>query len=163
MAAENEELIRRFYDAFARHDGQAMADCYAPDAQFSDPVFRDLRGDEPGLMWRMLTEGAEDLAIELLEHEADDVRGRAHWLAQYTFTQTGRHVDNDVRARFRFEDGKIAEHQDKFNLYAWMRQALGPVGVLLGWSSPLQNKVRARARARLEEFAARQGERAGAD
>ena len=121
----NDELIQRFYGAFARHDGDAMAACYAPDAHFSDPVFTDLRGEEPGAMWRMLTGRAEDLEVRLAEHEADDEHGSAHWLADYTF-RTGRKVHNDIQAEFRFEDGLIAEHRDSFSFYAWSRQALGP-------------------------------------
>jgi ketosteroid isomerase-like protein len=156
VAGEHEGLMRDFYAAFGRHDGRAMAASYAPDAEFSDPVFTDLRGDEPGLMWRMLTEGAEDLEIELVDCEADGDRGTAHWLAHYTFTQTGRHVDNDVRSMFRFERGKIAYHRDEFSFHAWARQALGPPGLLLGWSSMLRGKVRRGARARLDEFAARE-------
>jgi ketosteroid isomerase-like protein len=39
------ELIERFYAAFGRKDGDAMAACYAPDARFSDPVFGELRGE----------------------------------------------------------------------------------------------------------------------
>ena len=72
MTNANESLIERFYGAFGRRDGAAMAACYAPDATFSDPVFPDLRGEEPGAMWRMLTGRADDLRIELLGHEADD-------------------------------------------------------------------------------------------
>jgi len=34
-----DELIQRFYAAFDRRDGDAMAACYAPGARFSDPVF----------------------------------------------------------------------------------------------------------------------------
>jgi hypothetical protein len=129
-----------------------MAACYAPGAHFSDPVFTDLRDGEPGAMWRMLTGGSTDLEIELLEHEADDDSGSAHWLAHYTFTQTGRHVDNDVRARFRFRDGLIVEHRDEFDFYGWTRQALGTTGVLLGWSPIVQGKVRKQARERLTRF-----------
>ncbi|HWK19008.1 MAG TPA: nuclear transport factor 2 family protein [Solirubrobacteraceae bacterium] len=55
MAHPNEELIARFYAAFAERQGEVMAACYAPDARFSDPVFTDLIGREPGDMWRMLT------------------------------------------------------------------------------------------------------------
>ena len=55
MAHPNEELIARFYAAFADRQGDVMAACYAPDARFSDPVFTDLIGREPGDMWRMLT------------------------------------------------------------------------------------------------------------
>ena len=152
MATPNEELIERFYAAFGRRDGAAMAACYTPDATFSDPVFQDLKGDEPGAMWKMLTERADDLRIELHEHEADDERGTAHWIAHYTFTQTGRPVTNDIRATFRFRDGLIAEHVDDFDLYAWTRQALGPSGTLLGWTPIVRGAVRKRARAGLDEY-----------
>ena len=108
-------------------------------------------------MWRMLTGRAEDLEVELVEHEAGDERGSARWLADYTFTSTGRKVHNDVRAEFRFADGKIAEHRDSFSFYAWARQALGPAGIVLGWTPVVQGKVRREARAGLDEFLARQG------
>lgn len=149
---ENDGLIRRLYAAFARRDGDEMAACYAPGAHFSDPVFTDLRDGEPGAMWRMLTAASTDLKLELLEHEADDDSGSARWLAHYTFSQTGRHVDNDVRASFRFRDGLIVEHRDDFGFYSWARQALGPTGLLLGWTPIVQGSVRKRARARLDEF-----------
>jgi hypothetical protein len=129
-----------------------MAACYAPEAHFSDPVFTDLRDGEPGAMWRMLTGGSTDLEVELLEHKADGDAGSARWLAHYTFTQTGRHVDNDVRARFRFRDGLIVEHRDEFDFYRWTRQALGTTGLLLGWSPIVQGKVRKQARERLSDF-----------
>jgi uncharacterized protein len=155
MSHPNDELIQRFYAAFAKHDGDAMAACYTPDAHFSDPVFTDLRGAEPGAMWRMLTGRAEDLEVELVEHEAEDERGSAHWLADYTFSSTGRKVHNDVRAEFRFQDGLIAEHRDSFSFYAWSRQALGPAGLALGWTPLIHGKVKRQARAGLEEFLAR--------
>ena len=152
MAHPNDELIQRFYGAFARRDGQAMAACYAPDARFSDPVFPDLRGPDPGRMWQMLTEGGSDLEIELVEHDAGDETGSARWIARYTFTQTGRPVVNDVRATFKFKDGLIAEHRDEFDFHRWARQALGPVGLLLGWTPLLRNKVRGQAAQRLAAF-----------
>ena len=154
MADSNDSVIQRFYAAFAARDGAAMAACYAPDARFSDPVFTDLRGEEPGAMWRMLTGRADDLRVELLEHEAQGEEGSARWRAHYTFTQTGRPVVNDVRASFRFRDGLIAEHVDDFDFHRWARQALGPPGLLLGWTPVLRASVRRRARASLDEFQA---------
>ena len=151
MAHSNEELIDRFYSAFARGDGTAMAACYAPGARFSDPVFTDLHDGEPGAMWRMLTGRAKDLTVRLSEHQADDERGRAHWVADYTFS-TGRRVHNDVHAEFKFANGLIAEHRDFFSFYAWARQALGPVGLALGWTPTLRGKVRREARTGLDEF-----------
>ena len=133
-----------------------MAACYAPDARFSDPVFGDLEGQEPGAMWRMLTARADDLKIELMEHEAEADRGSARWVAHYTFTQTGRPVRNDVRARFQFSDGLIAVHCDEFDFHRWSRQALGTPGLLLGWTPLLRASVRRRARAGLDEFIERE-------
>jgi ketosteroid isomerase-like protein len=159
MTGSNDALIERFYGAFAERDGAAMAACYAPDVRFDDPVFPDLRGAEAGAMWRMLTGRATDLRVELHEHEAGEERGSAHWIAHYTFTQTGRPVVNDVRASFRFRDGLIAEHEDRFDFYRWSRQALGTSGLLLGWTPLLRAAVRRRARAGLDEFMT--GEQAG--
>jgi hypothetical protein len=141
--------IERFYAAFDARDGAAMAACYAPGAHFSDPVFVDLNGDEPGAMWRMLTAQATDLRVELLEHTADSARWRAH----YTFSQTGRPVVNDVRAAFRFDDaGLIEDHRDDFSFHRWARQALGTPGLLLGWTPLLRSKVRGNAAKSLASF-----------
>ena len=152
MTEDNVQLIERFYGAFAERDGEAMAACYAPDVRFSDPVFPDLRGERAGDMWRMLTETGSDLRIELLEHDADGDAGSAHWRAHYTFTATGRKVVNDVRATLRFADGQIAEHHDDFGFHRWARQALGPMGLLLGWTPIVKGSVRKKAAARLEEY-----------
>jgi uncharacterized protein len=154
VTTPNESLIERFYGAFAERDGAGMAACYAPEVEFSDPVFPDLVGPEAGAMWRMLTARASDLRVELLDREADDEWGSARWRAHYTFTQTGRPVVNDVRASFRFAGGLIVEHRDEFDFHRWARQALGPSGLLLGWTPLLRAAVRRRARTGLEEFRA---------
>jgi ketosteroid isomerase-like protein len=152
MSEGNAGLVERFYAAFAERDGDAMAACYAPDVRFSDPVFGDLSGPEPGAMWRMLTGRAQDLTVDLVEHSVEGGQGSARWIAHYTFTQTGRPVTNDVRASFRFADGLIAEHHDEFDFHRWARQALGTSGLLLGWTPLLRSAVRRRARAGLDEF-----------
>jgi ketosteroid isomerase-like protein len=154
-AADNRQLIERFYSAFDARDGDAMAACYAPDAHFQDPVFEDLNGSEPGAMWRMLTRRADDLTVELAEHDATDDSGSARWIARYTFTRTGRPVVNDVQATFRFTpDALIADHRDDFSFHRWSRQALGPPGLLLGWTPLLASKVRGQARTDLDRFIA---------
>jgi len=151
----NRELIRNLYEALDRHDGEAMARLYRPDARFRDPAFGELDGRQAGDMWRMLTGRSDDLAVALAEHDADDGSGSARWIARYTFVQTGRHVVNDVRARFRFDDGLIAEHVDEFSFFRWSRQALGPVGAALGWNPLLRLLIRRRARGELERFSAK--------
>jgi limonene-1,2-epoxide hydrolase len=153
-AGINESLIDRFYQAFARRDGPAMAACYAPDVRFSDPVFPDLHGARAGAMWRMLTDQGKNLELKLVEREADGQRGTARWLDRYTFSQTGRRVVNEVRASFRFEGDLIIEHRDQFGFYRWARQALGPPGLLIGWTPHMRASVRRRAAAALDRFLA---------
>jgi ketosteroid isomerase-like protein len=155
MATKYEALIERLYSAIAERDGDAAAACYAPSATFSDPVFRDLQGGEPGDMWRMLAERSKDLQVELLEHGAEGDQGAAHWVARYTFSATGRPILNDIESRFRFEDGLIAEQHDKFSFYQWARQALGPSGALLGWTPMMRAAIQRQARRSLDEFVAK--------
>jgi ketosteroid isomerase-like protein len=138
-------LIEQFYTAFSRKDAAAMGACYAPDATFSDPVFRDLKGAQVPAMWRMLCERGADLQVTHRDVRGDDASATAHWDAAYTFSQTGRKVQNAIDARFTFKDGKIATHVDSFDLWNWTRMALGTPGVVLGWSPMVQNKVRDQA------------------
>lgn len=152
--SDNAELLQRFYAAFARRDGADMAACYTEDATFSDPVFADLRGTEPGAMWRMLTRRSSDLVVELVDSSADERTGQAHWIAHYRFGQTGRPVTNDVHSTFVFRDGAIAEQRDDFPFPHWAGQALGMKGRLLGRTAFLQKAVRRQARAGLDAFLA---------
>jgi ketosteroid isomerase-like protein len=143
--ADPRAVIERFYRAFAARDGAAMAACYAPDVIFSDPVFPRLEGAQAGAMWRMLCQRARDLTIESTGITATGGRGRARWTARYTFVATGRKVVNVVDADFELRDGRIVRHTDRFGFWRWARQALGPLGLLLGWSGLVRKKVRAQA------------------
>ncbi len=151
----NEKLIRDFYAAFALRDADGMARCYHPDIVFTDPAFPLLKGNDAGAMWRMLVSRGKDLQLTLVEASADDDGGRAIWEARYTFSQTGRPVVNRIRAAFAFRDGLIVRHVDQFPFWKWSRQALGPIGVLLGWSGPLKSLVRKKAAASLAAFIAK--------
>lgn len=148
------QLIERFYTAFAKLDADAMLACYHPQVCFSDPAFPGLDAREARGMWRMLCAKAKDFSLEFSKVEASGDTGSAHWEARYTFSATGRPVHNVIDAEFRFADGKIIEHTDRFDFYRWTRQALGLPGVLLGWTPMVQNKVRAQARAGLEQWLA---------
>jgi ketosteroid isomerase-like protein len=151
------QLLTDFYSAFQRRDGNAMAACYHPDAEFSDPVFQGLRHAQVTSMWRMFCERGADLKIEFRDVHADDSTGRAHWDAHYTFSQTGRHVLNRIDAAFEFRDGKILRHRDTFDFWRWTRMALGPTGMLLGWTPLVQNKVRTLGMKGLEKYMQEKG------
>ena len=149
---ENEELIQRFYDAFARLDYKTMQNCYSEDPIFNDPVFGILQGDEVRAMWEMLCKNAKDFSLQYSLIEIDGEYGTCNWTATYTFSKTGRRVVNKVKAHMRIQNGKITEHTDEFDIYKWSRQALGLPGVLLGWNGYLKNKIRYDAKSRLQKF-----------
>ncbi len=156
----NAALIERFYEAFAVFDSDTMQACYAEDAKFEDPVFNLHGREQIGAMWRMLCETIRDKSRDAWRLDTSRIvsegnSGRAHWEPHYRFSATGRLVHNVVDATFTFRDGLIATHRDAFNFWRWSRQALGPVGALLGWSPMLRSKVRAQAASNLAAFAAR--------
>lgn len=161
-AHPNAEAIQRFYAAFERLDAEAMADLYADDVRFDDPVF-SLRGKaEVMAMWRMLcasvkTQGREDWALSVSGIAADDRHGQAHWRPSYRFSATGRTVHNRIDASFVFEQGRVVRHLDHFDVWRWSRQALGMPGWLLGWSGWLRRKIQGQALGRLQQYRDRHG------
>lgn len=151
-----EKLIRDFYATFAKRDAAGMAACYHPDIFFSDPAFPSLRGKEATAMWAMLCARGKDLELTLVDASGDAEGGRARWEAHYTFSQTGRKVHNKISAMFAFRDGKIVRHIDSFPFWTWARQALGPAGLLLGWSGPMKSIVRKKADKSLRDYMEKQ-------
>ena len=148
----NAALVHRFYDAFARHDGDAMVACYHPEVEFSDDVFGNLTSAQAAGMWRMFCETGVDLRIEASDIRADDRNGSARWEAWYTFAATGRPVHNVIQARFDFSNGLIRRHKDSFNFARWASQALGLPGRLLGRTPFLRKAVRRRAHKTLSVY-----------
>ena len=164
--SEEEQLIKVFYTCLQRLDWKGMLDCYHEEVFFYDPVFENLEGPQVRAMWEMLLSNAKDLQLSFsniqseprLSPDTDAAPvsyGSCDWVATYTFSQTGRQVVNKGAALFTFSEGKIAEHQDNFDLWRWSRQALGIPGILFGWTPVLQNKIRRMARRNLEKFMAR--------
>ena len=150
QVSQNKELIETFYIAFQQKDYETMAKCYHPDAYFKDEAF-ELNGKEIGGMWHMLCERGTDMTMEFSVSEKTG-KITAHWEPKYSFSQTGRSVHNIVDAEFEFRDGKIIKHIDRFNFWRWSHQALGAVGLLLGWTPFLRNKVSKMAMGNLKKF-----------
>ncbi len=146
------ELITHFYTSFQNKDYVAMQECYDDNATFSDAVFENLDAYQVRAMWEMLCKRGKDLNIQFRDIKATDESGTVEWIANYTFTSTGNHVENRIKATFIFKDGKIVSHNDDFDFYHWARQALGLKGLLLGWMPFVHNKVKATARKSLNDF-----------
>jgi SnoaL-like domain len=146
--------IEKFYAAFAGLDGDTMQACYAPNAHFEDEVFTLDGPRQIGGMWRMLCAATKAKGLAHWKLEVSQVTDEsAHWDAHYLFSATGRKVLNRIDARFEFDaNGLILQHRDRFDFWAWSRQALGAPGVLLGWTPFLRSKVRAQAAGNLQRF-----------
>ncbi len=148
----NRETIERFYTAFDAHDGDTMAACYAPGATFRDPAFGELSGERAG----------RDVADAHRPRRGPEGRasrarggrdGRQRPLDRHLHLQHRPHVVNDIHAEFRFaDDGRFAEHIDRFSYWNWSRQALGPLGLVLGWTPLLPMMTRRKALEQLESF-----------
>lgn len=146
------ELITKFYTAFQKRDWQTMHSCYHKEVTFYDPAFRQLKGNDVLAMWHMLCLNAKDFELTFSKVTANENEGSCNWQASYSFSKTGRKVENVIKANFTFKDGLILDHKDKFDLWRWSRMALGLPGILLGWSPFLQKKVNLNARKSLEKF-----------
>ena len=149
----NTQLVEKFYTAFQHLDAAAMNSCYSDDIVFFDPVFGLLRGEEAKCMWQMLCKNAKDFSLTFGNITALDVEYcTCNWVATYTFSATGKKVVNTIKANMRFADGKIIEHSDAFSVHKWSKQAFGTMGMLFGWNSIFQNKIKNTAKKNLLKY-----------
>ncbi|NQX92019.1 MAG: nuclear transport factor 2 family protein, partial [Flavobacteriales bacterium] len=123
-----------------------------PDVVFRDPAFGELHGSRVAKMWEMLLSNPNSgLRVSFSDIQSGDDSGSAKWTAEYCFGPKRKKVINHLQASFEFKDGLIIKHVDEFNMWKWSRQALGPVGLFLGWSDSLKKKIRHMANSRLED------------
>ena len=129
-AAATRLILERFYEALARRDAATMSALYAPDAAFTDPVFR-LRGADIGRMWTSLLGRARDFSVDWEVRRADPQGGEVAWTARYLFGGK-RRVVNVIESELKLVDGLIVEQNDRFDFPRWSSQALGLPGRLFG-------------------------------
>lgn len=142
----NEQLIFKFYTAFAKADTKTMCECYHANIQFQDPAFGILKDNDVCKMWNMLIDKSKgNIKIEFSDVKADDYSGTAKWIATYNFSKTNRKVVNVIYAQFQFKDNLIIRHTDNFDLWKWSKQALGFKGLLLGWTGFMQKQIQKQA------------------
>lgn len=157
----NENIITKFYEAFAQLDAERMLEWYDNEVTFEDPAFGILKGESAKNMWRMLCESqkGKDFKVKFSEVEIAEDEGKARWEAYYTFGKKERKVHNIINAHFEFKNGKIIKHVDKFNLYRWSKQAMGVSGFLIGWTVFFKKKLQKATNLRLSEFENKRKER----
>jgi len=149
----NEELIHKFYSAFANADVNTMCECYHTNIQFQDPAFGILKGNDACQMWRMLIEKSKgNIKIEFSDINADEFSGTAKWIATYNFSKTNRKIVNVIHAQFKFHDGLIIKHTDYFDIWKWSKQAFGFKGFLFGWTGFMQKQIQKQATSSLRNY-----------
>ena len=112
-AAENERVVRRIFDAFARRDVFALRGLFAADAVWTVPGDSVMAGAYRGpesifrFLARLPKETDGTYRSELMDVLASD--GRAAALYRATGTRRDRRLDIDQVLLFRLEGGAVAE------------------------------------------------------
>lgn len=152
MSSPVETVANNFYSAFQLKNANEMIECYHPDLQFEDPAFGKLSYDQTCAMWKMLCESAKDLSIEFSILKSEDKYVEVRWIAEYTFSKTGRFVHNEITAEMMFKEGKIIQHTDIFDLFKWAKQAMGLQGWLIGGTSFFRKKLQQQTNYQLAKY-----------
>ena len=112
-AAENAAVVRRIFDAFARKQGFALRDLFAPDAVWTVPgdgvmagVFRG-REEIFRFLGRLPKETDGTYSSRLIDVLASDDRAAALYRA--TGERRGEQLDLDQVLLFRLEHGLVQE------------------------------------------------------
>ena len=111
--AENEALVRRIFDAFARKQGFALREVFAPDASWTVPGSSTMAGTFNGreeifrFLGRLPKETNGTYSSRLIDVLASDERAAALYRA--SGERHGRRLDIDQVLLFRLRDGVVAE------------------------------------------------------
>ena len=112
-AAENEGVVRRIFDAFARRDVFALRSCFAADAVWTVPGDGAMAGVYRGqeaifrFLGRLPKETDGTYRSRLVDVLASECRAAALYRA--SGTRRGRSLDIDQVLLFRVEEGVVAE------------------------------------------------------
>jgi ketosteroid isomerase-like protein len=112
-ATDNERVVRRIFDAFARKDGFLLRGAFADDAVWSVPGSSLMSGTYEGrdaifrFLGRLPKETGGTYGSRLLDVLASDERAAALYRA--FGERNGRRLDLDQVLLFRFRDGVVQE------------------------------------------------------
>jgi uncharacterized protein (TIGR02246 family) len=112
-AAENEAVVRRIFDAFARKQGFALRDLFAPDAVWTVPGTGVMAGVHRGreqifrFLARLPKETAGSYSSRLIDVLASDTRAAAIYRA--SGERRGRRLDLDQLLLFELRGGVVQD------------------------------------------------------
>ena len=151
----SESTIRRYTDAWARHDGSALLSCYHRHASFSDPVHPDLRAEQVGWLLRFRLARTEAMQTDTVWLAGDERKSQMLWRVRWRprgAASRGRTRSLRVLSTFSFWEDEIVRQVDEFSTWAYLRQVHGLTGLALGWLPGRLAGEQARAALALDRF-----------
>jgi hypothetical protein len=124
----------RLLDCVRARDVAGIAECYAHDAVYSDPVLGDLHPGQARLIWPLKLAHMRRMQLSYVIDDISLLSARVSSRVAYDFFPTGRSVQMRLHTLLVFRGGLIVRHDDEFDLASWRRMALGPserLGTLL--------------------------------
>jgi limonene-1,2-epoxide hydrolase len=137
-AEDASRVVNDFYGALGKRDFKTMAQSYAPNVKFHDPLFGTLHGTKATMdMWKTSLSGIDPKTFKA-EHtvQPNPTRNpdgsynvKVHWDAHYDVGLLRKHhVENHADSTFVVKDGKITSQRDDWSLNDWTKQAFPGVG-----------------------------------
>lgn len=138
-------IVKEFYEALSTGDFHAIQSFYSPEATYQDEIVT-LKGNEVFSHWFMMCREDFKTKAELIEIKENQNIVTTKWTIDYLLVPTGRRIFLEEEGYFYFNDGVIAAHRDKFDIYSFTKQGFGMLGYLIGWTSWAQNRLRKQAK-----------------
>jgi len=150
MHEPQRDVLDTFLQALAHRDIDTMMSCYSAEATYHSPIFPHVEGDMLAATWQWFCAKAPDLTLTVKTCTIEGEHAHVEWTATYTFPKTGRPVTQITTSTFTFDALKICCHSDHFDLHAWSRMALGPLGRVFGGRRWLQRSLQHAAAERVK-------------
>ncbi|MDF1666876.1 MAG: nuclear transport factor 2 family protein [Planctomycetota bacterium] len=115
------ETAETFYKSLVAKDIAGIRSVLSPKAEFSDPAYPHLKGNDVQSMWHLITE-SDPLSIEYKIYKVEGSTVYGGWVADYELF--GRPIHNVIKSKITVKDGKIVFHKDSFDFDRWSEQAL---------------------------------------
>jgi SnoaL-like domain len=141
----NAMIAFKLYEAFRTRNFLRINECYHDNAIYSSPFFDSLKKNEILAMWKafLLNDSTMELThSDILAEDVGEQLGEANWEVKYTYRDTKRRVNLEIKSKLQFKGGKVFRHEDSFNFYLWATQAYEIQGVLFGIFGFFRNKIK---------------------
>lgn len=135
LSSPNECWIctEEFFRDIKRGSSEKVVAAYLPDAVLDNPVIGHVAGDDIRHLWTTFLHRTREHRLEFTLTSVVGTKVLVDWTTQHEFFETGRPIALSGTSELTFADGHIKLHRDTFDWRKWLRQALGPSGLILSY------------------------------